>query len=202
MKTPQSISKLFLLASFLLLLSWKAHAQQEPMYSQYMFNALAINPAYAGSKGFLSTTFLHRNQWTGIEGAPNTNTLSGHSPLLIPNSSVGGTLLHDYAGVTRRTSLLADYAYRLELNETTRLAFGLRAGFSHFSWDPSQLENVDRSDYIYAGGATNGLAPRIGTGIYLHNRNFYAGLSIPNLLKYNPKQNLDGQIGIPESERH
>ena len=202
MKHPRIPTKLLLLASLLLLLPWKAQAQQEPMYSQYMFNALAINPAYAGSKDCFSASFLHRNQWLGIEGAPTTNTLSAHSPLLFPNSAVGGTLLHDFVGVTRRTSLLADYAYRIELSKTTRLAFGLRAGFSHFSWDPTRLENVDQSDYIYAGGATNGLAPRIGTGIFLHNRNFYAGLSIPNLLKYNPKQGLDQQTGLPESERH
>ena len=173
------------------------------MYSQYMFNGLAINPAYAGSKNYLTATFLHRNQWVDIKGAPKTNTLSLHSPLLLESSSVGVTLVHDRIGVTTRSDLYAAYAYRIKFDNEAKLAFGLRGGMTHYRIDFSQLTYWDLDDPIYNNGAQSGIAPNIGTGIYFQTRTFYAGLSIPNLLSYNPEESFSiNAQGIPTTSRH
>ncbi len=203
MKSQNIIHLLFIALFILSAFGYKAFAQQDPMYSQYMFNGLALNPAYAGSKGYLTTTFLHRNQWVDIQGAPKTNILSFHTPLLIESSSIGATLLHDRIGVTSRTDLYGTYAYRIQLNKGAKLAFGLRAGMTHYRIDFTQLTYWDSDDPIYNNGNQRGVAPNVGTGIYFQTNKFYAGLSVPNLLSYNPEESFSVNAkGIPTTSRH
>lgn len=202
MKFSTSLLTLALLLVGLLAGNGSAWAQQEAMFSQYMFNGLAINPAYAGSKDHLTAAFLHRNQWMNIPGAPRTNTISLHSPLIFPGSSVGGTVLQDRIGFTTQTDAFANYAYRITFDSGMRLALGLRAGFSQYSVDFTRTNEFTEVDPV-AAGMQQGFAPNFGTGIYLDTRNFYLGISVPRLLSYDPADlwSLD-RTGLPVARRH
>lgn len=198
-----NLFRIALLALCWLLCRPALQAQQDPMYSQYMFNGLAINPAYAGSKDYLTAMLLHRSQWVDIDGAPVTNTFSLHTPLLIPNSAVGATVVHDRIGATTQTDAYAHYAYRIRFNSGSRLAFGLRGGLSHYKVDFGQLTYWDPNDELYLGGNQNGLAPNVGTGIYFDTRRFYAGVSVPRLISYDPDDSFSlDREGLPTAKRH
>src|SRR5262245_53368020 len=111
-----------------LVLGVPALAQQDPQYSQYMFNLLAINPAYAGSADRMSLKALTRHQWVGFEGAPTTQTLTAHSPLLFESLCMGGTLMRDEYGPVTQYGFYVDMAYRVIMGNDARLAFGLKGG--------------------------------------------------------------------------
>jgi type IX secretion system PorP/SprF family membrane protein len=202
MKNPTFTLTTLLFGMLLVLFTGRVQAQQDAMFSQYMFNGLAINPAYAGSKDYLTAAFLHRNQWLSIPGAPRTNTISMHSPLIFRGSAVGGTLLQDRIGFTTQTDAYANYAYRIDLGKGARLALGLRAGISQYSVDFTRTNEFTEADPM-AFGIQRGLAPNFGTGIYFDTRNFYLGLSVPRLLSYDPEDlwSLD-RSGLPVARRH
>ena len=164
-----------------------SHAQQQPMYTQYMFNGLVLNPAYAGSHETFTATAMLRKQWVGIEGAPETQTFSAHSPLdglknrRRPGSpvSLGLILFHDRVAITDQTGLLASYAYRLLLKNGSSLSFGLQGGFSQLRIRYSELE---LDDPAFSGGDITQWQPDFGAGIYYQSERFYAGLSSPQML--------------------
>src|SRR6185503_7772119 len=108
-------------------------AQQDPMYTMYMWNTLAVNPGYAGSADLFTVTGLARRQWVGLEGAPSTQTLTAHTPLPLESLGVGISAVHDQAGPVNSTVINADVAYRLRLTQHARLAFGVKAGVDLFS---------------------------------------------------------------------
>ena len=110
-----------------LLLAFQMHGQQDPQYTQYMYNMNIINPAYAGSKENLSFGLLYRNQWTGIEGSPETGTFFGHSPVG-NNLGLGLSVIADQIGPVKETNVYADISYTLKLGGEHRLAFGVKAG--------------------------------------------------------------------------
>jgi len=110
----------------------KMNAQQDPMFTQYMFNTLSINPAYAGSADRLSAVALHRSQWVNFEGAPKTQTITVHSPLKKENISIGGSIVNDSYGPVKQTGFYLDASYRIFMGNK-RLAFGLKAGTNLFS---------------------------------------------------------------------
>ena len=194
------VSKRLFIGLLLLLLAFSLRAQQDPMYSQYMFNGLAINPAYAGSKDYFAASLLHRNQWVGIDGAPTTTTLSMHSPLKNANSAVGGMLLHDKIGVTSQTDAFASYAYRIQLGKEARLAFGLRAGVSQYKWDPTRIIYWQSGNDL---GIRQGVAPNVGSGMYFQTRQFYLGVSVPRMISYHPDELFSNNIeNVPTSRRH
>ena len=109
--------------------SLKVCAQQESAFTHYMYNALAVNPAYAGSTEALSFTLLNRSQWTGMEGAPVTQTFTAHSPLRKFNSGLGLSVTNDKIGVTNNFSMYVDYSYHININKSSLLYFGLKGGF-------------------------------------------------------------------------
>lgn len=161
-------------------------AQQDGLYSQYMFNPMAINPAYAGTRNTISGILLHRSQWVGMEGAPRTNSLAIHSPIKGKNFALGLNLLTDQIGPTRNTSFLGTYAYHLKLGKG-RLSFGLRGGLYH-----NQLRN---SELNYSNDLQNStenfssLTPNFDFGTYYHTDKFYAGFSINHLTNGSVKFN-------------
>lgn len=160
----------------------KLHAQQEAMYSQYMFNTLAINPAYAGSRNVTSATALYRNQWVGINGAPETITFSIDAPLKSKKVGLGLQVFNDKIGITKTTGAFASYAYRIRLQKGT-LAFGLQAGASQYRADFQDVSlTPDPSNDVAFSQNVNKVLVNVGTGVYYNTDRFYIGLSSPQLL--------------------
>lgn len=155
-------------------------AQQEAMYSQYMFNTLAINPAYAGSRNTLSATALYRRQWVGIEGAPKTVTFSMDAPVSNKNLGLGLQIISDKIGVTSTTGINTSYAYKVHTNRGT-LSIGLQAGMNQYKGDfvSSNLEN--ETDVPYKQNV-NKTYFNAGAGLYYSTSKWYVGLSSPQLL--------------------
>jgi type IX secretion system PorP/SprF family membrane protein len=167
---------------------------QMPMYSQYMFNMININPAYAGHRGMNSLTALYRNQWTGMKGAPVTTTLSWDRRGSESNVGYGAQLYNDQLGAEITTGLQAFYSYRLPF-ETTSLVFGLSAGVLNYAIDPSKVDygpDGTNSDVAFSSKA-NRVLPTAGFGMLYSARTWYVNFSIPALLGtradvYNPQQ--------------
>lgn len=160
----------------------KVKAQQDPMFTKYMFNTLIFNPAYAGSKEHMSITLLHRDQWWGLDGGPTTQTLTVHTPLKGNKIGIGGSLLHDDIGPTKEIKLNGYYAYRISFNDgKSKLSFGLSGGVSNWQADWSQLDIDDQVDPVFQGKQVEWI-PKAGAGIFYYNPNFYIGLSAPNVL--------------------
>ncbi len=158
-------------------------AQQDPMFTKYMFNSLVFNPAYAGAKDHLSATLLHRDQWWGIDGAPKTQSLTIHSPLESGKVGLGLSLVNDQIGPTNTISAMASYAYRIQLNQG-KLALGINAGVMNYRTDFSLLNVNDPSDIAFMQEMTpNSWLPNVGAGVhyYLPNK-FYVGVAAPHLL--------------------
>lgn len=147
------------------------------MFTQYMFNGLAINPAYAGSHESISATALARIQWVGIEGAPRTQTFSVHSPIPGKNIGLGAFFAHDELGVTEQNTLYLSYAYRMQMSKGT-LSFGLQGGFRSSSFNYADLGVNDPN----LQSSISEMSPNFGAGLFYSTDRFYAGASIPVLM--------------------
>ncbi|MEP0367232.1 MAG: type IX secretion system membrane protein PorP/SprF [Cyclobacteriaceae bacterium] len=156
-----------------------ASAQQQAQFTQYMFNGLALNPAYAGSHESISATALSRIQWVGIEGAPNTNTLSIHSPVPNKNIAVGAIFSRDEIGVSTDNSLFFSYAYRIKFSRSTILSMGLQGGFRQSSINYGELGINDPN----LASTTGEISPNFGVGLYLYTNTYYVGVSSPRLFR-------------------
>ena len=157
-----------------------ALGQQDPQYSQYMFNGLAYNPAYAGSRDALSGTLLLRKQWVQLDGAPSTGSFSLHGPSRNERHGFGIQLVHDRLGVTRQNFLTGSYAFRFPLGPG-RLALGLEGGLRQFQNRYSDVVTVN-PDQINPGVNLTAWLPSAGTGLYYSTERFYMGLSVPNFI--------------------
>jgi len=170
----------FSIIAIMLLSGTMSIAQQLPQFTQYMFNTISINPAYAGSRETLSMVGLHRSQWVGLDGAPTTQTLSVHAPLRNEKVGLGVSFINDELGFQNFQYLYADFSYTINLNEEVMLAFGLKAGFTGFSLDPDFQSAESQDNVIF--GFEDRWKPNIGTGLYLHTNKWYLGLSAPRIL--------------------
>ncbi|MFA5420001.1 MAG: type IX secretion system membrane protein PorP/SprF [Bacteroidales bacterium] len=200
MKTLKKIT--FVLA--LTLGSLSISAQQEPMFTHYMNNTLAVNPAYAGSRDALTVTALHRSQWVGFKGAPLTQTVTVHSPLNNEHVGLGLSVLNDKLGPTNNTTVVVDYAYRMNLTEKSKLALGLSAGASIFQANLNTLLLDEEMDPAFQNNINNRVTPNFGFGVYYSRERFYAGISVPYLIenRYSSKEKLDGSLLIGKERRH
>ena len=153
-------------------------AQQDPLYSQYMFNTLAFNPAYAGSAEVFTLMALSRHQWVGFEGAPATQTFLAHSPLKKESMALGFTAVNDRIGPSRQTAFYGDYAYRIRTGDDARLSFGLRGGVELYQADIAALSTVevDPANVNIQGE----VLPNFGFGLFWHSVRYYAGFSARN----------------------
>lgn len=157
-------------------------AQNEVTYSQYMFNNLLVNPAYAGYKEDININLLNRNQWVGIKGAPITQSLIADGAFFKnKNVGLGLSVLNDKINIQGQTSVMANYAYRLPVGAEARLSFGVGLGAIQFSLNNDKAIIGDPTDATFSG-AQNHLSPDAKLGIYYNNAKFYAGLSANNLL--------------------
>lgn len=160
----------------------QVQGQQEAMYSQYMFNTLAINPAYAGSRNVTSATALYRSQWVGIQGAPETITFSVDAPINSKRVGLGLQVFNDRIGITNTAGAFGSYAYRIRLNKGT-LAFGLQAGASQYKADFQSVSlNSFPSNDIAFSENINKVLLNFGAGMYYSTDRFYMGLSSPQIL--------------------
>ncbi len=175
------------------------YAQQEPQYSQYMYNMSTVNPAYAtGQSGLISTGLLFRKQWTGIEGSPQTANLFANIPLS-NKIEISANYVNDRIGdaiPVKNDYFNVDFAYVTKISDQAKLSYGLKTGINNFSIDPSSSDVA--SDPSFADN-TSKTQLNIGAGIYLFTHNFYAGVSSPNLLPSNV--DIDG-IGVAETKTH
>lgn len=178
----KSIRNTLLLA--IILWGVSTQAQQDAQYTQYMYNTMSVNPAYAGSRGQLSMAALYRSQWMGLDGAPETFTLNLHSPIRESRVGYGVSVVHDNIGdgVVQETYLDAVVSYTVDVSRDARLSFGLKAGGNMLSLDFSGLRNFD-SEPVPSENIDNRFSPNFGLGVYYHTDRFYAGLSAPNLLQ-------------------
>jgi type IX secretion system PorP/SprF family membrane protein len=166
-------------------------AQQIPVMSQYMFNGLIINPAYAGSKDFMSSTLMVRKQWAGFEGAPLTQNASIHGPLRKKKIGLGFMISNDQIGITHQTDVFASYAYHIPVSQgNAKLSLGLQGGFSFLKSNFSELTVFDANDPVYSANTLTNLQPNFGFGAYYYAERLYAGLSIPQLISYDSIQFL------------
>ena len=164
--------------------SSQVRAQQDKMFSQYMFNMMALNPAYAGSRDVLSMSALYRNQWTGLPGAPQTATFTMDMPLNSERVGVGLQLYSDKIGVIQEAGGFASYAFRIKVGAKTTLALGLQAGASSYQANLTEVK-TSPDGQVDPAFATNisKVLPNFGTGIYLSNDRAYLSVSAPRLIK-------------------
>ena len=159
------------------------YAQQDAQFTQYMYNTININPAYAGSRGALSMFALHRTQWVGLDGAPVTNTVSINTPLNASNLGLGVSLVNDKIGPTTENAISADLSYTIQTPETWKLSFGIKATANLFDLDASKLNPVDATDPSLQN--YNEFSPNIVAGVDWHSDKAYIGLSVPNFIETN-----------------
>lgn len=181
--------KKIIIIIFVVALNITAKAQQDQMISQYMFNGLFLNPAYAGSHKYFTSSLLHRSQWVDFPGAPKTYILAidGLLPTKGENMGVGLMVGHDKIGATEQTDIYANYAYQLKLSKG-RLAFGLKAGASNYVFNNNAIV-WDEGDVNFATKRTAWL-PKFGFGTYYFADNWYAGISVPTLMAYDANRNF------------
>ena len=180
MKTTNHRIFITLVSVFLLL--QQAFSQSEPMYSQYMFNTLNINPGYAGSRNALSMYMLSRSQWVGIEGAPSSQSIAVHSPFFNEKTGVGASVTFDKIGPSRSSYINLNYSYKIRVTEKVRLALGIKGGITNHRINLSEIK-INAADAAFAKDAKNSFLPNIGFGTYYYTDKYYIGVSIPKLFE-------------------
>lgn len=162
-------------------LSLSLQAQHSPMYSQYLVNGLAINPAYAGRNDALDITLLHRRQWVGFEGAPITTALTINTPLRQKKYNIGLSVIDDRVGNSNNQSINVMYAYRIKAGEVN-IALGLQAGIDLKKTNWSNLKRNDLQDGLLNNESVRNTGFTSGAGLYVHTKNLFVGLSSPYLI--------------------
>lgn len=180
----------FALLVLLMLIVNSVYSQQEAQYSQYMYNTISVNPAYAGSRNVLSVLALHRSQWVGFEGAPTTSTFSINSPIPETNLGLGISAISDRIGPTEQNTLSGDISYTIRLNENVNLSFGIKGTLSFFSFDQFKVTPFQANDPKWRS-VSSSLSPNLGVGTFLHSEKYYLGLSIPNIMESNFYNDID-----------
>ena len=175
-------------------------AQQDPIFTQYMFNTQAVNPAYAGMWEKIGFISLVRKQWAGIEKSPFTQMVSFHSPLFNEYAGVGLNVINDRFAYEERLSIFADYAYELLVTPERRLRLGMKFGFMNYKnplrryqlypdyiFDPAFQEDIDLK-----------FLPNFGIGVFYYDENFYVSASVPKLVKNDFVENRNNYSSLAE----
>ncbi|MFH6963702.1 type IX secretion system membrane protein PorP/SprF [Flavobacterium plurextorum] len=176
----------------LLFCSTASFAQQDAQFTQYMYNTINVNPAYAGSRGVLSIFGLYRTQWVGLDGAPETSSFSVNTPVG-NNVGLGVSLINDKIGPTNENNLSADFSYSIPTSATAKLSFGIKGSANLFKLDPTKLTPEDQGDPQFQD-FKNKFTPNIGAGVYWHTDKAYVGLSVPNFIQTNRYDDNDVAI--------
>jgi type IX secretion system PorP/SprF family membrane protein len=181
----------------------KTYGQQDPQYTMYMFNQLAINPGYAGSRDCLSATAHYRNQWVGIDGSPKTIGFGVHSPLNNEHVGLGFQVVNDKLGVSNTTNISGSYAYRIQVSPKGKLALGLQATVTNYTNKLTDAITTATNDNTF-GKNTNLLLPNFGAGLYYSTPKAYIGATIPHLINNHleEKSGVSGNAKAARQFRH
>jgi type IX secretion system PorP/SprF family membrane protein len=196
----KSLIKGGLFALFLFLTVLSGYGQQDPQYTDYMYNPMSVNPAYAGSRNALSFVGLMRIQWVGIEGAPRTQSFTVHSPVFNKKTTgLGLSFFHDKVGPIDQSVLNIDYSHGIKVSENSMLRFGLKAGFGVYQGNLLDLNAENPNDgYIY--NFKGRILPNIGVGVFYYSQKGYLGLSLPRILTYNLQKENGNELSY--TKRH
>lgn len=172
-----------------------ALCQQEPLFTQYFFNSIVFNPAYAGSNEHLAANLIHRQQWLGIEGAPQTQALNVHAPVNDKHVGLGASILNDKTGASGFSELAGIYAYRFETGENSKLSLGLQASIGNWHGDWQRLRLEQPTDAVFQGTYSRWL-PNFGAGAYWYGEKFYLGIGCPRLIEYDLRKAKNETEGL------
>ena len=174
-------TKLLLLLLFLT--GFEMYSQQDSQFTQYMYNTINVNPAYAGSRGVMSIFGLYRNQWVGLDGAPVTSTASLNTPISNSNVGLGLSFISDKIGPSDETSISADISYSIPTSDRYKLSFGLKGTANLLNIDFTKLNIYNPADPRFQNNVDNKFSPNVGAGLYFHSDKTYLGVSVPNFLE-------------------
>ena len=192
----------YIIFTGIILFSIKGMSQQDPLYTQYMYNMSVVNPAYAtDNPGMLSMGGIYRTQWVGIDGAPNTASFFAHTPVS-ERVELGISIVHDEIGdIVKENNITADFAYVLPLDDNgNKLSFGVKGGITTFDADLARLELYEPGDPSFQN--VSELFPVFGVGAYFFGENYYLGASAPNLFTAKHIENEQGLSGLGEENIH
>lgn len=164
-------------------------AQQDPMLSQYMFNGLFLNPAYAGSHKYWTSTMTYRKQWVAMSGSPETAILAVDGPIAAKNMGLGVSFMYDRIGVSTHNKITGNYAYQLRTSAKSKLAMGVSASLSQFNGRVEDLLVWDE-DEVFSQNINGAYVPSFGAGVYHFGERHYVGVSIPTLFAYQSDYNF------------
>jgi type IX secretion system PorP/SprF family membrane protein len=198
------IIKKVALASLMIMGALFSKGQQDPMYTQYIFNLQTINPAYAGSWQTIGITALAREQWVGLQGHPSTQTFSFQTPLRSENVGIGFNVMLDKLGLEKRLSVNFDYSYQVFLSDITTLRFGIKGGFTNYSNNLTAYTQYpdNQSDPMYQLNIENKFMPNFGFGLYLSSEKYYLSLSLPRIIEGNYQVNANNSYTTTSEARH
>jgi type IX secretion system PorP/SprF family membrane protein len=168
-----------------------SNAQQLPQFTQYMYNTIAVNPAYAGSRDALSIVALNRNQWAGFDGGPETQTLSIHSPLRNEKLGLGLSLINDKAGFENFTYAYVDFSYTIQASDAVEVSFGLKGGMTYYKLAEELYNYTEVNQDAYFDERLNRWNANFGAGILVHSDKWYVGLSIPKIINHDMNNSTD-----------
>ena len=171
-------------------------AQQNPEYTQYMYNTMTINSGYAGSTGALEAILLHRSQWIGIDGAPRTQSFTIHAPLANEKVGLGLSIINDKLGPSSELNMEGNFSYTIPFGVEKKLAFGLKAGARRLDVDWSKGRYYDDIDVLLNTNITNEIKPSIGAGLYYYSQKWYVGASVPNFIRSNFYDDIQESVVI------
>ncbi|MDR1672441.1 MAG: type IX secretion system membrane protein PorP/SprF [Bacteroidales bacterium] len=169
----------------LLLTSIICHAQNDPLFNQYRYNGLAINPASAGSREALNLSLCYRSQWSQLPDAPVTQTLTGDFPLLNPRIAIGLLFVNDRIGIYKKTGIYGAYAFRIPVRNG-KFSLGLQGGFDVTRENQRSIKLLESGDPLFLADNYKVFMPNVGAGVFYQTPAFFAGLSVPRLLHYVP----------------
>lgn len=179
--TTIHIKKYFLTVFLLTIVT--ATAQQEPQYTQYMYNTLTVNPGYTGTVGHLDGVLQHRSQWVGIDGAPRTQAFSVHAPVFNERIGLGLSVINDKLGPSEEFFANANFSYIIPVGYDANLSFGLKAGVRVLNIDWSKGRYYQDNDPLLNTNINNKTTPTIGAGVYYFTNKWYAGVSVPSFIR-------------------
>jgi type IX secretion system PorP/SprF family membrane protein len=199
MRTNKKMRSIFSL--WLMLAVGISFAQQDSQFTQYMYNPVNFNPAYAGSREVLSIFGMHRTQWVGLDGAPVTNTVSIHTPIENSNVGIGLSFINDRIGPSDENAISVDFSYTIYTSDYYKLAFGLKATANLLNVDFTKLRQQP-GDPELQYNIDNRFSPNIGAGIFWYSDRSYFGLSVPNFLETKHFDGGDNSVAKEKMHYH
>jgi type IX secretion system PorP/SprF family membrane protein len=182
--------------------AFQGFAQQEAMFTHYMFNMQSLNPAYAGSRDAFTFSALHRSQWVGFDGAPVTQNITMHTPILEDIIGIGLSAVNDKIGPFNNSGVYADIAYRIKLNRTDRLSLGIKGGGNIMSVNMTGLTLNRQGDMVFQSNLRSNFLPNFGFGAFYSGQKFYLGASTPAFLENDIFNSLNGIVSAGYHKLH